>query len=100
MTPLQSFPIKASQKCKFSNGGNIFAVGSQNAIFIINSYTGNVLFETRVHTNKITSLFFTPCDYYLISTGLDGAVYRWDLTVIEHLNHRICPEKVNMFKNL
>lgn len=72
-------PVKSCRECKFTNGGSMIAVTSGNFISIFNTYTGEKILDLRGHNNKVKSLHWMNSDCHLLSCGMDGAVYLWDI---------------------
>lgn len=75
----KELPIKACRECQFSNGGHMFAAVNGNTIHVFNTYTCECIRMMRGHNGKVRSLFWSQNDSQLISAGMDGAVYQWDL---------------------
>lgn len=76
---VKEFPVKACRECQFSAGGHLFAAVNGNAIQIFSLFTGELVSTLRGHNGKVRSLFWNADDSALISAGLDGAVYQWDV---------------------
>lgn len=64
---------------KFSNGGQYFAVSCSTNLQIYQTYTGNCIATLRGHNNRIRSIVWQNCDAKIITIGVDGIVYTWDL---------------------
>jgi WD40 repeat protein len=83
MKVFRDIPIKACRECRFSNGGQYFAaVGSNttaNIIQVYKTYTGEKIAELRGHNNKVRSIAWTADDSMIVSTGMDGAVYEYNV---------------------
>jgi WD40 repeat protein len=77
--PFKEFPIKACRECRFSNGGQMFAAVNGNTIQIFSTYTCEIMATLRGHNGKVRSLYWMHDDSGLVSAGMDGAVYQWDL---------------------
>lgn len=75
----KEFAIKSCKECQFSNGGHLFAAVNGNTIQVFSTYTCDLLANFRGHNGKVKSLFWNSDDSGLISAGMDGAVYQWDL---------------------
>eukprot|EP00210_Caulerpa_lentillifera_P006405 g6119.t1 len=76
---IKEFPIRACRECCFATGGQYFAAVAGNNIVIYSTYTCDLQWTLRGHNGKVTCLHWSPDDLYLISTGMDGAIYEWDL---------------------
>jgi WD40 repeat protein len=77
--PIKEFPVKACRECQFSNGGQYFAAVNGNTIVLYNTYTCETIGTLRGHNSKVRSVFWVEGDRAMISAGIDGAVYQWDL---------------------
>lgn len=77
--PFKEIPVKACRECQFSNGGQYFAAVNGNAIQVFNTYTCDSIATMRGHNGKVRSLYWARDDSGIISAGMDGAVYQWDL---------------------
>ncbi|GBG33254.1 Cilia- and flagella-associated protein 57 [Hondaea fermentalgiana] len=75
----KELPIKACRECQFANGGHMFAAVNGNTIQVFNTYTCECIRTMRGHNGKVRSLFWSHNDAQLVSAGMDGAVYQWDL---------------------
>eukprot|EP00929_Paragymnodinium_shiwhaense_P023266 TRINITY_DN1460_c0_g2_i1.p1 TRINITY_DN1460_c0_g2~~TRINITY_DN1460_c0_g2_i1.p1 ORF type:complete len:1226 (+),score=432.73 TRINITY_DN1460_c0_g2_i1:97-3774(+) len=79
MRTYKDIPIKACRECRFSNGGQYFAAVSTNTIQVYKTYTCEPIAQLRGHNNKVRSVAWTADDSMLVSTGLDGAVYEYNV---------------------
>ncbi|GMF42028.1 unnamed protein product [Phytophthora fragariaefolia] len=82
MDDIRSFkelPVKACRECQFSTGGHLFAAVNGNTIQVFSLFTGDLVATLRGHNGKVRSLFWNADDSSIVSAGLDGAVYHWDL---------------------
>ncbi|GMF25400.1 unnamed protein product [Phytophthora lilii] len=82
MDDIRSFkelPVKACRECQFSTGGHLFAAVNGNTIQVFSLFTGELVATLRGHNGKVRSLFWNADDSSIVSAGLDGAVYHWDL---------------------
>ncbi|RLN97001.1 hypothetical protein BBJ28_00009119, partial [Nothophytophthora sp. Chile5] len=75
----KELPVKACRECQFSTGGHLFAAVNGNTIQVFSLLTGELVATLRGHNGKVRSLFWNADDSGLVSAGLDGAVYHWDL---------------------
>ncbi|KAK6624808.1 hypothetical protein RUM44_011672 [Polyplax serrata] len=76
----REIPIRECPKSAFSLCGHLLAAVNRNVIQIISVITFQILATLKGHSSLITSLEWTTEDKKLISCGLDGAIYEWDLT--------------------
>ncbi|KAG1685361.1 hypothetical protein DVH05_008466 [Phytophthora capsici] len=82
MDDVRSFkelPVKACRECQFSTGGHLFAAVNGNTIQVFSLFTGELVATLRGHNGKVRSLYWNADDSSIVSAGLDGAVYHWDL---------------------
>ncbi|OQS07328.1 WD repeat-containing protein 65-like [Thraustotheca clavata] len=77
--PFKEFTIKACRECQFSTGGHLFAAVNGNTIQVFSMNTCDLIANLRGHNGKVRSLYWNYDDSGLISAGMDGAVYQWDL---------------------
>jgi cilia- and flagella-associated protein 57 len=77
---VKEFPIKACPQVKFSNGGHAFAAANGSVIQLYSTYSGDYLSSLRGHNGKVLSLHWAHNDATLLSAGLDGSIYEWDLS--------------------
>ena len=76
---LKELSIKACKECQFSNGGQHFAAMNGNTIQVFQTYSCECIATLRGHNGKIKSLYWAHDDQQLLSAGLDGAVYQWNI---------------------
>uniref|UniRef100_A0A7S0VMW2 Cilia- and flagella-associated protein 57 n=1 Tax=Hemiselmis tepida TaxID=464990 RepID=A0A7S0VMW2_9CRYP len=79
MRPFKEFAIKACRECKFSHGGHMFAAVNGNTINVFATYTCENLGNLRGHNGKVRSVCWSADDTKIVSCGMDGAVYEWNL---------------------
>ncbi|DAZ95763.1 TPA: hypothetical protein N0F65_010265 [Lagenidium giganteum] len=77
--PFKEFAVKACRECQFSTGGHLFAAVNGNTIQVFNFFTCELVANLRGHNGKVRCLYWNADDSGLISAGMDGAVYQWDL---------------------
>merc|ERR1719440_2487302 len=77
--PYKEFAIKMCRECRFSTGGDKFAAVNGNTIQIYSTYTCENIGNLRGHNGKVKSIYWTQDDSRVISAGMDGAVYEWQL---------------------
>lgn len=75
----KTYPIRQCTAVRFSNGGQYFACGNGAIIQIYNTYIGDCIHTLRIHNSKITSLFWSNDDSQVLSAGLDGGLYQWNM---------------------
>ncbi|RHY29079.1 hypothetical protein DYB32_005463 [Aphanomyces invadans] len=62
-----------------STGGHLFAAVNGNTIQVFSMNTCDLVANLRGHNGKVRSIYWNYDDSGLISAGMDGAVYQWDL---------------------
>ena len=66
-------------QCLFSNGGHLFAAVHGNVIQLYSSTTFENVGNLKGHNGKVRCIRWTQDDSKLISCGMDGAVYEWNI---------------------
>jgi WD40 repeat protein len=87
--PFKEFPIKACREVQFSHGGQYFAAVNGSTIQIFSTYTGENIGNCRGHNGKVRSVHWSSDDSTLVSCGMDGAVYEWELKEGTHTQEYI-----------
>lgn len=85
----KEFPIKSCRVCKFSNGGHMFAAANGNMVQIYSFYTCELITTLRGHNGKVKSLHWNSFDTVIISAGVDGALYQWQVEDSKRLGEYI-----------
>ena len=76
---ISTYQVRGVTRAKFSRGGAFFAAAAGSHVNIVSTLTGIILFSLRGHTDAVTSLVWAYNDATLVSTGLDGAIFEWDV---------------------
>eukprot|EP01028_Stygiella_incarcerata_P004742 TRINITY_DN2061_c0_g1_i1.p1 TRINITY_DN2061_c0_g1~~TRINITY_DN2061_c0_g1_i1.p1 ORF type:complete len:1197 (+),score=341.87 TRINITY_DN2061_c0_g1_i1:223-3813(+) len=71
--------IRQCRVCKFSHGGHLFAAVNQNLVQVYNSYTCELVGSLRGHSARVRDVSWSKDDSRLVSCGVDGTVYEWDV---------------------
>ncbi|XP_052831965.1 cilia- and flagella-associated protein 57-like [Octopus bimaculoides] len=71
--------IRRCTHCNFSRGGHMFAAVNNNFIQVYSSITFEMLANLKGHNGKVQATAWCMDDNNLISCGLDGAVYEWEI---------------------
>merc|ERR1719247_510441 len=79
MRPFKDLPIKACREVRFAHGGHMFAAVNSNTIQVFKTYSCEMICNLRGHNNKVRSLSWTADDTTLVSAGMDGAVYEYNI---------------------
>eukprot|EP00795_Rhopilema_esculentum_P004667 gene4667-20951_t len=75
----KEFTIRGCRECLFSNGGHLFAAVHGNVIQLYSSTTFENVGNLKGHNGKVRCIRWTQDDSKLISCGMDGAVYEWNI---------------------
>ncbi|KAF4698237.1 WD repeat domain 65 [Perkinsus olseni] len=76
----KDFPqIKSCRECRFSTGGHLFAAASGNNVEIYKTFTCERVYQLKGHNNKVRVICWNWDDTRLVSGGMDGAVYEYDV---------------------
>lgn len=86
---VKDFAIKSCRECRFSNGGSMFAAVNGNTIQIYNTYTCENIGILRGHNGKVRSIAWSADDRRIVSAGLDGAVYEWDVLNFKRVGENV-----------
>ena len=76
---MHEFPIRNCRTAAFSHGGHRFAAVNGNIIHIYGSMDFESQFLLKGHTGKIKGFVWSKTDSKLVSIGLEGAIYEWDM---------------------
>ncbi|GAQ89010.1 hypothetical protein KFL_004790040 [Klebsormidium nitens] len=77
--PFKEINIKACREVCFSHGGHLFAAVHSNTVQIYSTYTCENVGNLRGHNGKVRSIWWSPDDAMVVTAGMDGAVYEWQL---------------------
>ncbi|KAJ3311697.1 Cilia- and flagella-associated protein 57 [Boothiomyces sp. JEL0838] len=86
---VREFNIRSCKECRFSNGGHIFAAAHGNIVQIFSTWTFENIENLKGHNGKVKSLYWTPDDGCLVSSGSDGAVYTWNMRTMKREHEHI-----------
>ncbi|KAF4729480.1 WD repeat domain 65, partial [Perkinsus olseni] len=76
----KDFPqIKSCRECRFSTGGHLFAAASGNNVEVYKTFTCERVYQLKGHNNKVRAICWNWDDTRLVSGGMDGAVYEYDM---------------------
>lgn len=76
----KEFTIRGCRECSFSNGGHLFAAVHGNVIQLYSSTTFENVGNLKGHNGKVRQVIWSQDDSKIISCGMDGAVYEWNVT--------------------
>lgn len=73
--------IKQCKEIRFSNGGHLFAAVNGQSVNVFNFYTGECKSDHiyKDHKGNVQSVSWFEDDSGLVTTGLDGYIYIWEL---------------------
>ena len=81
----KEFPVKSCRECQFSNGGQYFAVANGTTIQIYSTYSCENIGNCRGHNGKVRSITWLADDTGLVTCGMDGAVFEWEIKEGSHV---------------
>eukprot|EP00941_MAST-03F_sp_MAST-3F-sp1_P005113 g5113.t1 len=79
MKASKEFPVKNCTEVRFSKGGHLFACAYNNAIQVYSTFTCELVTTLRGHNGKVKSIWWADDDAKILSAGLGGSVYQWDV---------------------
>ncbi|KAA0718887.1 Cilia- and flagella-associated protein 57 [Triplophysa tibetana] len=79
ISTFKEFNIRGCRECVFSHGGHLFAAVNGNVINIYSTTTFDDVLNLKGHNEKVRSIAFSSDDSHLVSCGMDGAVYEWNM---------------------
>ncbi|KAG0554261.1 hypothetical protein KC19_12G077500 [Ceratodon purpureus] len=85
----KEFNVKSSSECAFSTGGQYFAATHANAIHIFETYTCANIGNLRAHSGKVRGLAWSFDDSHLLTAGIDGAIYEWELKSLKRVRENV-----------
>ncbi|XP_066926478.1 cilia- and flagella-associated protein 57-like [Clytia hemisphaerica] len=77
--PFKEFTIRGCRECCFSNGGHLFAAVHGNVIQLYSTSTFENIGNLKGHNGKVRCIRWNADDSKLISCGMDGAIYEWNM---------------------
>lgn len=80
-TPLNAITIGTEQLCisASSNGAMVAVGGLDCAVRVFGAVSGELIAECRGHSGHVLSVAFSPDDKQLVSTGVDGGIFVWNV---------------------
>uniref|UniRef100_A0A665U2J0 Cilia and flagella associated protein 57 n=1 Tax=Echeneis naucrates TaxID=173247 RepID=A0A665U2J0_ECHNA len=76
--PFKEFTVRSCIECAFSHGGHMFAAVNGNVIHIYSVTSLENILNLKGHNGKVRSIKWSQDDSWLVSCGMDGAVYEWN----------------------
>lgn len=94
----KSFNYPMCTVLKFSNRGHFLAAGCDKVIAIISVFTFETVMSLKGH-NGILSLAWSTDDGFLVSSGREGSVYEWNISLGgERINELV--QKGTLYKSI
>ncbi|KAH8620043.1 hypothetical protein ERJ75_000103900 [Trypanosoma vivax] len=85
--------IRSCIECRFSSGGQFFAAAHATTIYVYLTHTCELIGHLRGHSGKVKNIYFVPPDdTRLITVGLDGAAFEFNLCDFHKVNDNVLKE--------
>ncbi|GMI47566.1 hypothetical protein TrCOL_g2169 [Triparma columacea] len=78
---VKELSIKSCKECRFSNGGQHFAVVNSTTVQVYGTYTCELVATLRGHNGKVRSLYWRAGDRELATVGMDGSMFVWGVSL-------------------
>ncbi|CAJ1051853.1 cilia- and flagella-associated protein 57 isoform X1 [Xyrichtys novacula] len=75
----KEFTVRGCRECAFSHGGHMFAAVNGNVIHIYSTLSFEIIINLKGHNGKVHGVEWRQDDSQLVSCGVDGAVYEWNI---------------------
>ncbi|XP_060897415.1 cilia- and flagella-associated protein 57 [Labrus mixtus] len=75
----KEFTVRGCRECSFSHGGHMFAAVNGNVIHIYSVLSFENIINLKGHNGKVHGIEWSLDDSRLVSCGVDGAVYEWNI---------------------
>ncbi|XP_047677974.1 cilia- and flagella-associated protein 57 isoform X2 [Tachysurus fulvidraco] len=75
----KEFTVRCCRECVFSHGGHMFAAVNGNVIHLYSTTTFDNILNLKGHSGKVRSVVWSSDDSRVVSCGMDGAVYEWNV---------------------
>jgi len=85
----REFAIRGCKECSFSHGGHLFAAVHGTVVQIYSSTTFDNIMNLKGHNGKVRSIKWVADDSKLITSGIDGAVYEWNVQTGKRVNESV-----------
>ncbi|ESO04898.1 hypothetical protein HELRODRAFT_78579 [Helobdella robusta] len=86
---LRTFQVSNCRTCRFSNGGQYFAVANWSVIEIYSSITLQVVYHLRGHVDRVNRIFWSKNDVRLVSVSEDGEAFEWDVLASKKVSENV-----------
>ncbi|KAI9208884.1 WD40-repeat-containing domain protein, partial [Polychytrium aggregatum] len=77
--PYWELNIRGCRECRFSNGGHYFASVYGSTIGIHSTWSFDTVTTLKGHQGKVKSIMWNQDDSHLVSCGIDGSVFDWNI---------------------
>ncbi|KAI8811608.1 WD40-repeat-containing domain protein, partial [Cladochytrium replicatum] len=77
--PFWTSNIRGCRECRFSNGGQYFASVYGSTVGIHSTWSFDTICNLKGHSGKVRSICWSQDDSHLITCGLDGCIYEWNV---------------------
>ncbi|KAI9355918.1 WD repeat domain 65-like protein [Zopfochytrium polystomum] len=81
--PFWESSIRGCRECQFSNGGQYFASVYGSAIGIHSTWTFETIGHLKGHSGKVRSIAWSADDSRIVSCGLDGNIFDWNVKTLK-----------------
>ena len=78
---VKELSIKSCKECRFSHGGQHFAVVNSTTVQVYGTYTCELVATLRGHNGKVRSLYWRSGDRELATVGMDGSMFVWGVSL-------------------
>ncbi|EFN86628.1 WD repeat-containing protein 65 [Harpegnathos saltator] len=79
LLPMHEFAIRSCKTVRFSHGGHMFAAVNGNIVQVYTTIGFHNPFVLKGHTGKVKALLWSQTDLKMLSMGMEGAIYEWDM---------------------
>ncbi|EDQ92382.1 uncharacterized protein MONBRDRAFT_13840 [Monosiga brevicollis MX1] len=87
--PIHAFSIRECGECRFSRGGHLFAAAQGAVVQLYSTYTFEHVGNLKGHNGRVRSIFWSADDARLLTCGIDGAVYEWDVATRTRISENV-----------
>ncbi|KAJ3119349.1 Cilia- and flagella-associated protein 57 [Nowakowskiella sp. JEL0407] len=75
--------IRGCRECHFSNGGQYFAAVHGSTINIHSTWSFESICHLKGHQGKVRSISWSQDDSHIVSCGMDGALFEWNIRTMK-----------------
>ncbi|KAI9217791.1 hypothetical protein BC828DRAFT_390267 [Blastocladiella britannica] len=77
--PYWELGARGVKECRFSNGGQFFAMAHDNMVIVRSTWSFEVTVALKGHLSKVRTLAWAPDDSTILTVASDGVVMEWDV---------------------